>query len=162
MDDKLKNKPVRYWSRVEIEEIVKSLNIDRNRFCEYSKTDYQKVINHFYFAFVDHKGKKNPDLNYCWLHFRPELKRTAIVTAGSGVSWNDMIHGVKETMKYDWTKKLFLILCDGWVYEGYIDEMITVMNETEGMTGDFYFVTPQYDRFAAFCEDGDCMVYYEK
>lgn len=29
-------------------------------------------------------------------------------------------------------------------------------------TGDFYFVTPQYDCFAAYCEDGDCMVYYEK
>ena len=53
-----KNKPVRYWSRDEIEETVKSLGIDRSRFYEYSKTDYQKVINQFYFAFVEHKGIK--------------------------------------------------------------------------------------------------------
>lgn len=157
-----KNKPVRYQSRDEIEENVKTLGIDRSRFHEYSKTGYQKVIDHFYYAFVDHKGIKKPDLKYCWLNFRKDLKQTAHITAGSGISWDDMIHGVKDNMRYDWTKKLFLILDDGWVYEGYIDEMISVMNNTEGMTGDFYFVTPQYDRFAAYCEDGDCMVYYEK
>lgn len=161
-NDKKKNKPVRYWSRDEIEETVKSLGIDRSRFYEYSKTDYQKVINQFYFAFVEHKGIKKTDLNYVWLNFRKNLKQTAIITAGSGASWSDMIHGVKDNMNYNWSKKLFLILDDGWVYEGYIDEMISVMNETEGMTGDFYFVTPQYDRFAVYCEDGDCMAYYEK
>ena len=45
----LKKQPTRYWSRIEIEAIVKELNIDRNRFYEYSKTNYQKVINRFYY-----------------------------------------------------------------------------------------------------------------
>ena len=31
-------KPVRYWIRDEIEEIIKEQNINRNRFYEYSKT----------------------------------------------------------------------------------------------------------------------------
>ena len=43
----LKNKPARYWSRIEIEEIVKEKNIDRNRFYEYSKNKYLQVINRF-------------------------------------------------------------------------------------------------------------------
>lgn len=70
---------------------------------------------------------------------------------------------LKDNLDYDWSKKLFLILQDGWVYEGYIEEMISVLSEIDGLAGgDFYIVTPQYDRFAAYCEDGDCLVFYEK
>lgn len=42
--EKLKNQPTRYWSRMEIEFIIKELNIDRYRFYEYSKMNFQKVI----------------------------------------------------------------------------------------------------------------------
>lgn len=52
--EKLKNKPVRYWIRDEIEEIMKEEKIDRKRFCEYAKTEYQKVINEFYYSFADY------------------------------------------------------------------------------------------------------------
>ena len=45
----LKDKPVRYWIRIEIEEIIKEKSIDRKLFYEYSKTKYQKVINRFFF-----------------------------------------------------------------------------------------------------------------
>lgn len=38
----LKTKPLRYWSRIEIEEIIKEKNIDRTRFYEYSKNKYDK------------------------------------------------------------------------------------------------------------------------
>lgn len=27
-------------------------------------------------------------------------------------------------MEYNWDKKLYLIVDDGWVYEGYIDEIV--------------------------------------
>ena len=43
----LKDKPVKYWIRAEID--------DRKRFYEYSKTNYQKIINRFYYAFIDYK-----------------------------------------------------------------------------------------------------------
>ena len=39
----LKDKPVKYWIRTEIEEIIKDKSVDRERFCEYSKTNYQKI-----------------------------------------------------------------------------------------------------------------------
>ena len=40
----MKDKPVKYWIRTEIEEIIKEKSIDRKRFYEYSKTSYQKII----------------------------------------------------------------------------------------------------------------------
>ncbi len=70
----LKVKPVKYWIRDEIEEIIKEKSIDRKRFCEYSKTNYQKIINRFYYTFVDYKKYPKVELSYCWLHFRQELK----------------------------------------------------------------------------------------
>jgi hypothetical protein len=34
---------------------------------------------------------------------------------------------IKEQLSYDWNKKIYLILSDSWVYEGYIDTMNTRM-----------------------------------
>jgi len=156
----LKDKPVRYWIRIEIEEIVKEKSIDRNLFYEYSKTQYQKVINRFYYAFVDYKKYPKVELSYCWLHFRQELKEIDCIHETIG--WTCMLAKIKERLSYDWNKKVYLILSDGWVYKGYIDSIIAVLNEVDGLLEDFYIVTPQFDKFAAYCDDGQCLVFYEK
>lgn len=31
-----------------------------------------------------------------------------------------------------------------------------------GLLEDFYIVTPQFDKFAAYCDDGGCLVFYKK
>lgn len=156
----LKDKPVRYWIRIEIEEIVKEKSIDRNLFYEYSKTQYQKIINRFYYAFVDYKKYPKVELSYCWLHFRQELKEIDCIH--ETVGWTCMLAKIKERLSYDWNKKVYLILSDGWVYKGYIDSIIAVLNEVDGLLEDFYIVTPQFDKFAAYCDDGQCLVFYEK
>ena len=51
----MKDKPVKYWIRTEIEEIIKEKSDDRERFYEYLKTNYQNIINKFYYAFMDYK-----------------------------------------------------------------------------------------------------------
>ncbi len=76
----LKKKPARYWSRIEIEEIMKEKYIDRNRFYEYSKNKYQQIINRFYYSFVEHKNANYKErsqvrLSYLWLNLRKELKK---------------------------------------------------------------------------------------
>ena len=71
--DKLKRKPVRYWIRDEIEEIIKEENIDRNRFYEFSKFDYTNIIKRFYYAFANYEQYPKIELSYCWLHFRENL-----------------------------------------------------------------------------------------
>ena len=156
----LKDKPVKYWIRTEIEEIIKEISVDRERFYEYSKTDYQKIINRFYYAFADYKKYPEIELSYCWLHFRQELKEIDCVSETIG--WKSMLAKIKERLSYDWNKKIYLILSDGWVYEGYIDAITDVLNEVDGLLDDFYIVTPQFDKFAAYTDDGQCLCIYEK
>ena len=161
----LKNKPARYWSRIEIEEIVKEKNIGRNRFYEYSKNKYLQVINRFYYSFVEHKNANHKEcsqvrLSYLWLNFRNELNKIYQEYASS--DWDTSLFKIKEILEYDWNKKLFLILSDGWVYEGYIEEILSVLAETDGLIEDFYIVTPKYDKFAMYCSDGDSISIFEK
>lgn len=158
--EQLKNKPIKYWVRTEIEEIVKEKSVDRKLFYEYSKTQYQKVINSFYYAFVEYEKYPRVELSYCWLHFREELK--VIDCVSETVGWNCMLAKIKGRLSYDWNKKIYLILSQGWVYEGYIDSIIEVLDEVDGLLEDFYIVTPQFDKFAAYCDDGGCLVFYEK
>ena len=107
----LKDKPVKYWIRAEIEEIIKEKSVDRERFYEYSKTNYQKIINRFYYAFIDYKKYPKVELSYCWLHFRQELKEIDCVSETIG--WEGMLAKIKERLSYDWNKKVYLILSDG-------------------------------------------------
>lgn len=158
--ERLKDKPVKYWIRAEIEEIIKEKSIDRKLFYEYPKTKYRNIINRFYYAFVDYEKYPKIELSYCWLHFRQELKETGCVS--ETVGWECMLAKIKESMSYDWNKKLYFILSEGWVYEGYIDNIIDVLNEVDGWLEDFYIVTPQFDKFAAYSDDGQCLVFYEK
>lgn len=152
-------KSVRYWSRDEIENIVKDKNIDRTRFHEFSKFEYEKVINKFYYSFCDYSVcKEISSLSYVWLKFRRNLIETA--TVSENVGWNNMLNTITEEMEYNWNKKLYLILSDGWVYEGYIDEIITVLGEVTGNVEDFYIVSLDFDCMVAYCDDGECLVFY--
>ena len=79
------------------------------------------------------------------------------------IGWKCMLAKIKEGLSYDWNKKIFLIVSDGWVYEGYIDSVIDVLNEVDELLEEFYIVTPQFDKHtAAYCDDGRCLVFYEK
>lgn len=156
----LKKLPERYLSRSIIEETVKEKCIDRQRFHEYSKDDYMMVINRFFYAFVEHDNDTEVDLNYCWLHFRKELK--VIATIKESIGWDNMLNAIKEKLAFDRSKKLYLILGDGWVYEGFIDEITAVLYEVDGLIDEFYIVSPQFDKLASYCDDGQCMVIIEK
>lgn len=156
---KLRTKPTRYWSRIEIEEIIKEKNIDRNRFYEYSKNKYQQVINRFYYAFADHEDSRQVDLSYVWLHFRKGLHKIYSEYACS--DWEASLSEIKKRMTCNWNRKLFLIVSDGWVYEGYIHEILSVLAETDGLIQDFYIVTPEFDQFAMYCDDGDSISIFE-
>ena len=150
----------RYESRKSIEEAVKALGIDRSRFYEYSKTGYQKVINEFYYAFTDHEKHPKVNLDYCWLHFRKDLKTIDIIS--ENVGRGNMLGTIMEKRFFDSGEKLFLILDDGWVYEGYPDEMIRVLCDADIPANDFYIVSERFDRFVSYCEDGECLVFTEK
>ena len=149
----------RYASRNEIEDIVKKCSIDRDRFREYSKYDYPQILKKFYYSFVDYEKYPHFHLNYVWLNFRDSLKR---VPYQNDTDWRISLDGVKQYFVSRDIPKAYLILSDGWVYEGHIDEIIAVLSETDGIAiEDFYIVSPKFDSFAMFCSDGDCFGIYE-
>ncbi len=171
-ENNLKRKSCRYLIRAEIEEIVKEKSIDRSTFYEYPKVGYRKIKNKFYYSFVDYEVKAEADatavikseapseLDYCWLNFRDNLKKTASVSEDIG--WVCMLGRIKDRLVYDWDDKIYLILSQGWVYEGYIDSIIEVLSETDGLLDDFYVVSRGFDRFAAYSDDTGCLTFYEK
>jgi hypothetical protein len=96
-------------------------------------------------------------LNYVWLNFRDNLKKVY-----SQYDWEKALDGIKQYFDRIGSRKLFLILSDGWVYEGYINEIISVVSEIDGTTiEDFYIVSPKFDSFDMFCSDGDCFNIFE-
>ena len=154
-----KKKPVRFWSRIEIEDIIKEHGVDRSRFYEYSKTDYQRVLNKFYYSFADYEKYPTVHFNYPWLNLRSNLKKVFFQYDND---WLGLLDNIKQCFIDRNIQKLFLILSDGWVYEGYIDEIITVLSEIDGVIEDLYIVTPKFDSFAVYCSDGECAIIYEK
>ncbi len=155
---KLRNKPVRYWIRDEIEEIIKEKNINRDRFYEYSKTSYKRITDRFLHTFVDCHNVSNISLSYCRLHFKKELKMLHKIN--NDFVWTDFLNKLKELTPIMNNDKAYMILSEGWVYEGYIDEIFAVLNETDALLEDFYIVSRKFDWFISYCDDGQCAVVF--
>lgn len=158
--EKLKSKPVHYWIRDEIEEIIKEENIDRKRFCEVSKFHYSKIIDKFYYSFFDYNKKRKPaELSYLWLNFRKELNHSEpIIWTGSYDDYiGSIVSLIPETDDKLHNTAYYLILSQGWVYEGYISEIISVLSETDGQLEDFYIVSKKFDWCICGCDDGNCI-----
>ena len=157
--DKAFRKPFRYWIRDEIEEIIKEENIDRKRFYEASKNNYQSIINKFYYSFIDYEDKRKPDfteLSYLWLNFRKNLKRSPLIHWGK--DYNEYIGSIASLIPDGYLNNMhYLILSQGWVYEGYIPEIIAVLRETDGWLDDFYVVSKKYEYVIIHTDDGECM-----
>ena len=152
--EKLKNKPVRYWIRDEIEEIIKEESIDRKRFYEASKFQYADIIDKFCCSFFDRK--RNPDrtdLSYLWLNFKKQLNHSEPVMFTE--SWSAYINNIVSLIPdYNENELYYLVLSQGWVYEGYACDIITVLNETDGLLEDFYIVSKKYEWCICHCDDG--------
>lgn len=149
-------KPLEYWIRDEIEEIIKAKHIDRKRFGEFSKYKYEDVIKRFYYTYVNYEKYPKIQLEYCWLHFRDSLSKESNIYVNG--EWKQFLRRLGGLVKED--KKLYLILSQGWVYEGYIAEMLAVLEETDCLLEDFYIVAQEFDWMIAYCDDGQCAVLY--
>lgn len=156
---KRKNMPIRYQVRDEIEEIIKEKNIDRKRFYEFSKSRYSEIIDKFYYSFFEYKDRRKPasdELSYLWLRFQKQLNHSKSVYLDW--SYEDFIDSINQVMPdFDESKMYYLILCHGWVYEGYISEIISILVETDRWIDDFYIVSKKFDWLICYCEDGDCL-----
>lgn len=153
----LKNNPLKYWIRDEIEEIIKE-NIDRKRFGEYSKFKYEDVIKQFYYTYMNYERYPKIELSYCWLHFRDSIQKEDNIYVDG--DWKRFLHRVGELLEEKEDTKLYMILSQGWVYEGYIKEILDVLGETDSLLEDFYIVSLVFDWMIAYCEDGESAALY--
>lgn len=160
--EKTYGKPMRFWIRDEIEEIIKEENIDRSRFYEYSKIKYYDIIKKFYYTFCDYRNFviDKIRLEYHNLHIRKNLENHIIAGFFQSDGWEDYLNKIRSEIVTD--SKLFLILSERWVYEGYPDEIITVLSETDGWLQDFYIVSPKFEWFIVHDYIEDCAEIYRK
>lgn len=154
----LRNKPLKYWIRDEIEEIIKEENIDRKRFGEYSKFKYEDVIKRFYYTYVDYEKYQKIELSYCWLHFRDSIQKEDNIYVDG--DWKQFLHRLGELIEEKEDTKLYMILSQGWVYEGYIKEILEVLGEIDSILDDFYLVSRDFDWMIAYCDDGESAAVY--
>lgn len=158
--DRLRSKGLRYMIRDDIEDIMKTENIDRSKFHEYSKTGYLDIIRKFYFTFCDivnYPVKTRISLTYNDLHFRADLSEEIIDCFFRTDEWSEYMDTIKAAIPEN-TVKLFLILSEGWVYEGEVGEVFEVLRMTPHIR-DFYIISPKYDWFiaASYIEDNATM-----
>lgn len=108
---------------------------------------------------MDYENHPEISLAYCWLHFREKLRKTELANELSD-DWPLLLKKIKIWISNSRDKKFYLILSQGWVYEGYIDEIISVLNETDGLLEDFYIVSPKYEWFIFYCDDGGYVCHF--
>lgn len=156
-----KCKPENYRIRDEIEEIIKEDNIDRSKFHEISKYSYEKILRKFYYTFFEYDKNirytepKKIDLSYAWLNFRRDLKTSEIIQ----VHYDDSdIDAIKSLVPdYSDEKVFFVIVGEGWVYEGEISEILKVFPLEIGIKTDYYIISKKFDWVVVNCEDGECV-----
>lgn len=153
----LKNKPVKYWIRDEIEEIIKEKHIDRNRFGEFSKLKYEDIMKRFYYTYMDYVKYPKIDLEYGWLRLRASLNKGSNIYVGG--DWNRFLQQLWDLVE-EKEIKLYMILSLGWVYEGYAKEIFEVLGETDVLLDDFYIVSPNFDWMICYCDDGESAALY--
>lgn len=158
--DRVNKKGLRFLVRDDIEEIIKDKDIDRKHFHEFSKVDFEKIIRKFYFTFSDIKNySTSVTLFHNSMHYRSDLKYECIDSFFRTNDWCEYMKTIKNAVPNN-SPKLFLILCEGWVYEGEIDEMFTILDEVTYIE-DFYIVSPKFDWFIAVSDMEDNAFIYK-
>ncbi len=94
------------------------------------------------------------------MHFQSELKEETIDCILRTGNWHEYMSTIKSAIPDNETK-LFLILYDGWVYEGEINEMFSVLNEMYYL-GDFYIVSSKFNWFISVSHIEENAVMYSR
>ncbi len=156
----------RYEVRIEAEQSIKDLNIDRANFREAPKNEWESVIRRFYYTFIDYKTSPNIHLSYLWLKFRPELAYTGHIQNGFDIAdWTKFVGKIDELIpKENRPAKYYYINDCGWVYEGKLPEIIQILSDCSSMAEDFYILPKraEFDWVVCYCGDGDSMGIYLK
>ena len=146
-----------YLVRDEIEKVRREKGIAPERFREFAKTGWKDIITKFCYTFLDMKKQRVSTLAYSWLNFRVGLAHSEPVRCGADEY--AYFARVRELIpEEDRDRKLFLILSEGWVYEGYAEEIFSVLSEIFYLE-DAYIVSNKFKWVICHCDDGECAVF---
>lgn len=149
------------WVRDKIEYIIKEKAIDRSKLCEFPKLKYEEILEKFYFTFCDRENFTPSVISFerRQLHFRNNLESYCVAGVLQSEKWSDYLEKIESEIPDGDT--LFLILY-GWVYEGYAEEIISVLCESKEFADCFYIVSPNFDWFIVHDYIDECAVLYRK
>lgn len=162
MTNQTETQKVRYEMRNAIENIVKEQNIDRMKFHEVAKSDYERIIRKVYYSFCDYKKYTEIQLDYMWTRLRTDLKHAKAICTNWN-DWNSYIDNLDKLISENKPLEMYYLIVDGgWVYEGTLSEIKKVLYEYPNFMEDFYFFSKNYSWLIIHCDDGACMVRYEQ
>ena len=148
-----------------IEEAIKTANIDRSRFHEFSKFKYDEIIRKFYYMFSDHIRYYSNTISLTTksLHFKDNLDNYVIASFYlEQSSWTDYLNFIKNGLPLNGDEKMYFIVSEGWVYEGYKEEMFQALSRTVVRIADFFIVSSKFDWFVAHDYIDECASLYQK
>ena len=153
----------KFHLRDDIEQVVKTLGIDRSRFYEYAKQRYESVLERFYQELFEFPRRQMKYVYYPWTNIRKKWQRVdAVGFLQHDGDWVSYLQKVRALLPSSDDRKLYLITSEDFVYEGYPAEIFAVLGEADSMPDDFYILSPKFEWFLVYCDDGDCAVLYQK
>ena len=147
-----------YLVRDEIEKVRRDKGIPPERFGEFAKSGWKDIITKFCYTFLDMKKQRGSNLAYSWLNFREGLEHSEPLICGAD-EFAYFAKVCEMVPREDRDKKLFLILSQGWVYEGYAEEIFSLLPELFYLE-DAYILSPKFRWVICHCDDGECAVFH--
>lgn len=174
---KNKHDKVRYELRNQIEDLIKSKNIDRNKFHEVSKLDWYEIIKKLHYTFYDYQKSQNTYMwketqqkdwccqnnggnvygwrPYMWTGFRKDLIVADIIREDE---WNKYIDNIFSiTSAWNDNTFYFLITDGGWVYEGTLRAIVKILYDYPINMMEFYLFPKDYSWVITHSDDAECM-----
>ena len=146
-------------TRNEIEEIIKEKHISRNKFHEYSKFHYDEIIRKFYYTFCDYQNFiPHIYLEHRYMHLRKNLEKECCAGFLRSCNWMTYLEEIRNSIP-DSAEKCFLILSQGWVYEGCPEEITEILSETD-VCGDFIILSDKFRWFMIHDNIEECAYLY--
>lgn len=148
--------------REEIEKIIKEEHVERTRFHEFSKYKYNEIIHKFYYFFCDYKqfSATKVTLSYRRLHFRSTLDHYVVAGLNEkNWNWEEYLSTINSSLPTNVEQKLFLLLEEGWVYEGYADEIFLILKKLDFHIN-FFVLSNRFDWFIAHDYIDECAWMY--
>lgn len=123
--------------------MIKELGLDRSRVFEADKWRYAQIIQKIQETFVQDSGSIHwANMGY----FRPELAAWTVNVSDKQLWYHELSHLVPkpEEMVYVLLEDTQDFAPKYWLYEMYLQELITILDETVGLD-DFYIVSKKID-----------------